>query len=161
MTATCCASSCVSIPRTSGGNASLNFLAGALRQARQQWHDAHIFKPFFVQRMIVMRHLALVSYLQDGGNGASSSSSGGAAGSEEARIALGHCVRRLKSHWRLGVMLLPLLSMRAARPLGVEEGGPELALPGSAGARGDEDAEAAAARSQVRAGAIGIDSADS
>ncbi len=44
----------------------------------------------------------------------------GAEAPEQLRVALGQAIRKLKQHWQLGVLLMPLLSMRAARPLGVE-----------------------------------------
>lgn len=36
----------------------------------------------------------------------------------DVRIALGHCIRRMKRQWQLGVMLMPLMEMKAAAPLG-------------------------------------------
>jgi hypothetical protein len=44
----------------------------------------------------------------------------GADAPEQLRVALGQALRKLKQHWQLGVLLMPLLSMRAAKPLGVE-----------------------------------------
>lgn len=44
----------------------------------------------------------------------------GAEAPEQLRVALGQVIRKLKQHWQLGLLLMPLLSMRAARPLGVE-----------------------------------------
>ena len=83
---------------------------------------------------------------------------GGADGGQEAeadvRVALGHAIRKLKGHWRLGALLAPLVHHPACDPpLGVER------VSGSGG-RGGGGAdggtpEAAAAAALVSAGQDG------
>lgn len=44
---------------------------------------------------------------------------------EQVRIQLGRAIRQLKAQWKLGVVLVPLLQLPAAAPLGVETGSAE------------------------------------
>jgi hypothetical protein len=55
---------------------------------------------------------------------------------EQARVQLGRNIRQLKHHWKLGVLLVPLLQLPAAAPLGVE---PAAATEAAAG--GEQRAE--------------------
>lgn len=63
---------------------------------------------------------------------------------EQVRTQLGRAIRQLKSHWRLGAVLVPLLQLPAAIPLGVEprsvQPSPSGASPSSSGPdkQGDE-----------------------
>eukprot|EP00878_Enallax_costatus_P025243 GHUV01027002.1.p1 GENE.GHUV01027002.1~~GHUV01027002.1.p1 ORF type:complete len:128 (-),score=38.50 GHUV01027002.1:209-592(-) len=38
----------------------------------------------------------------------------------ETRVQLGRTIRQLTAHWKLGVLLVPLLQLPAAAPLGVD-----------------------------------------
>jgi hypothetical protein len=58
---------------------------------------------------------------------------------EQTRVQFGRTIRQLKHHWKLGVLLAPLLQLPAATPLGVEP----------AAAAADEPAAAAAAGGSV------------
>jgi hypothetical protein len=46
----------------------------------------------------------------------------GASQGEQLRIQLGRAIRQLKANWRLAVLLVPLLQLPAATPLGIEPG---------------------------------------
>ncbi|EFJ52690.1 hypothetical protein VOLCADRAFT_85925, partial [Volvox carteri f. nagariensis] len=90
-------------------------------------------------------------------------SKGAAAGSVDAapgreqdvRVMLGQAIRKLKQHWKLGVVLAPVVLMRAAAPLGKDAA----SSSGSGSAGGSEDStvdgggelseEAAAARLEM------------
>jgi hypothetical protein len=73
--------------------------------------------------------------------------SGAAAGAvesspEQTRVQFGQTIRQLKHHWKLGVLLVPLLQLPAATPLGVEPAAasdrPAAAGGGSEGGRNAE-----------------------
>ncbi len=76
---------------------------------------------------------------------------------EALRIALGQAIRRLKQNWRLGVLLAPLLTMRAAQPLGVEV--PAGDAPGRPSSSGAADDSEAAAQQRWAGGAGGAEAA--
>lgn len=76
-----------------------------------------------------------------------SAAAGSDSSHEEVRIALGRCIRSLKSLWRYGCALATLLPAPEARPLGVEAAAVEAedAALGSPDLRTSVDSQAAAA----------------
>ncbi|KAG2501325.1 hypothetical protein HYH03_001118 [Edaphochlamys debaryana] len=95
--------------------------------------------------------------------GAGVGGGGAAEGGEVAdvRVMLGQVIRKLKQHWRLGVVLAPVILMRSAEPLGQDAasgaagggGGSEGAEGGDGGdgegEAGEQGAAAAAARLEM------------
>jgi hypothetical protein len=76
----------------------------------------------------------------------------------DVRVALGHVIRRLKQHWRLGALLAPLARHPACtRPLGVEDVGEGGGTPASSGGSGGEGAPAGAPATAAAAAAAGRD----
>jgi hypothetical protein len=64
----------------------------------------------------------------------------GASQGEQLRIQLGRSIRQLKANWRLAVLLVPLLQLPAATPLGVEPGTSDTAADTpAAGSSGREE----------------------
>jgi hypothetical protein len=83
---------------------------------------------------------------------------GGGGQHADVRVALGHAIRKLKQHWRLGVLLTPLLQHPScAQLLGVEDVGGEgpSSSGGSGGAGGGGATERAAAVAAGRDGEAG------
>lgn len=60
---------------------------------------------------------------------------GGSQG-EQLRVQLGRAIRQLKAHWRLAAVLVPLLQLPAAAPLGVESAAAEAAADSPPAASG-------------------------
>lgn len=63
----------------------------------------------------------------------------GASQGEQLRIQLGRAIRQLKAHWRLAAVLVPLLQLPAAAPLGVESTTAEAAGDSPAAASGSSE----------------------
>lgn len=80
-----------------------------------------------------------------GSNGDGSGGQGPGEGEEDVRVALGHAIRKMKQHWKLGVLLAPLVHHPAcAAPLGVEDVGGNGTGSGSSGSGGGGGAARAA-----------------
>ncbi|PNH11388.1 CCA tRNA nucleotidyltransferase, mitochondrial [Tetrabaena socialis] len=77
------------------------------------------------------------------GGEAAAAATAAEGGARDVRMILGHAIRKLKQHWKLGVVLATVLRMRAAAPLPADGSG---AAPGRGGAagEGEELGEAAA-----------------
>jgi hypothetical protein len=62
---------------------------------------------------------------------------------EQTRVQFGRIIRQLKHQWKLGVLLVPLLQLPAATPLGVEPAAAadEPAAAAAAGSEGSRNAE--------------------
>lgn len=69
----------------------------------------------------------------------------GASQGEQLRVQLGRAIRQLKVNWRLAVLLVPLLQLPAATPLGVEPGSSDIAAntPAAGSSGSEQGAEAA------------------
>lgn len=67
----------------------------------------------------------------------------GASEGQELRVQLGRAIRQLKANWKLGVVLVPLLQLPAATPLGIEPGSAEAAADSPAAAEGSTQGGAA------------------
>jgi len=52
---------------------------------------------------------------------------------DQLRVQLGRAIRQLKATWKLGVLLVPLLQLSAAAPLGVEPGTADAAAESPSG----------------------------
>lgn len=67
----------------------------------------------------------------------------GASEGQELRVQLGRAIRQLKANWKLGVVLVPLLQLPAATPLGIEPGSADAAADSPAAAEGSPQGGAA------------------
>ncbi|GLI66087.1 hypothetical protein VaNZ11_009809 [Volvox africanus] len=71
---------------------------------------------------LALAHSSLIKGTGGGGGGqedASGAAAGGKAGEEpDVRVILGQAIRKLKQHWKLGVVLAAVIGMSAAMPLG-------------------------------------------
>lgn len=67
----------------------------------------------------------------------------GASEGQELRVQLGRAIRQLKANWKLGVVLVPLLQLPAATPLGIEPGSADAAADSPAAAEGSPQGDAA------------------
>jgi hypothetical protein len=54
--------------------------------------------------------------------GGAGAAGGGADAAPDARVQLGRAIRQLKGNWKLAAVLVPLLQLPSAAPLGVEPG---------------------------------------
>jgi hypothetical protein len=91
-------------------------------------------------------HARLGAAAGGGDAGSSGTGEGMEARQRDVRVALGHAIRRLRQHWRLGALLAPLVRHPAcAAPLGVEDVDGRAGTPASSGGSGGGGAPDAAA----------------
>jgi hypothetical protein len=91
------------------------------------------------------------------GSGGEAGAEGGSVDDQNVRVALGHAIRKLKQHWKLGVLLAPLVHHpSSAQPLGVEDVG-QTQGGGSGGGSGGGGASAAQLAEAAAAAAAGRD----
>ncbi|GIL45308.1 hypothetical protein Vafri_2575 [Volvox africanus] len=85
-----------------------------------------------------------------GGVGGPEDAAGGKAGEEpDVRVILGQAIRKLKQHWKLGVILAPVIGMCAAAPLGDSPSGSGSGTELVADGAGELSEEAAAGRLEM------------
>uniref|UniRef100_A0A383VU74 tRNA nucleotidyltransferase/poly(A) polymerase RNA and SrmB- binding domain-containing protein n=1 Tax=Tetradesmus obliquus TaxID=3088 RepID=A0A383VU74_TETOB len=77
---------------------------------------------------------------------------------EQTRVQFGRSIRQLKHHWKLGVLLVPLLQLPAAAPLGVEPAAaaeePAAAAAAAAGGGGSEPGQRVEGQLQQQVDAV-------
>jgi hypothetical protein len=73
---------------------------------------------------------------------------------EQTRVQFGRTIRQLKHHWKLGVLLVPLLQLPAATPLGVEPAAAADEPAAAAAAGGSEGSRNAESQVQQQVDAV-------